>query len=254
MISNIILYVTIILLIIVLIYIIKTLFIKKNEKFNDIQKVYDIIKLQNNEIKLYSKPIKIYETFDDIIKLYPNFLSYEECDIIINLSLDKLTDSTVYNYDNNYVIDPGRISKTCWFKDEVHPVIKKISMYVEKITGKPIENQEELQIVNYQKGGFFNKHYDACEGTEDFCKEQTKNGGQRYATFLIYLNDNYEGGGTWFPNLNYTTVPKKGDAILFYDTDENGLLIKNSLHQGNDIKNGEKWICNKWVRQLPFIK
>jgi len=37
----------------------------------------------------------------------------------------------------------------------------------------------------------------------------------RYATAVTYLNDDYEGGETYFPNFNYVSKPKKGTTLLF---------------------------------------
>jgi hypothetical protein len=70
---------------------------------------------------------------------------------------------------------------------------------------------------------------------------------QRYLTFLIYLNDDFIGGGTHFPTLKYTTRPKRGLAVLFQNTDSTGNVLPDSLHGGDPVKEGEKWICNKWI-------
>jgi prolyl 4-hydroxylase len=193
--------------------------------------------------------VKSYEVFDDVIKHYPNFLTPTECNTIIELSKNRMTPSSLYGSGINTNV---RKSDTCWLQNDVHPVVKKISNLASEITNTPLENQEYLQIVHYTEGGFFKEHYDACfEPEYRTCREQIYN--KRYATILIYLNDDYEGGGTYFPYLNYTTTPKKGDAILFYDTDENQNKITNSKHQANSIIRGEKWVCNKWVRHFPFF-
>ena len=38
-------------------------------------------------------------------------------------------------------------------------------------------------------------------------------------TCLIYLNDNFSGGGLNFPNIDYTYTPKTGDAMFFKAND-----------------------------------
>ena len=194
-----------------------------------------------------------FESKDDIIKLYPNFLTSDECDKIIELSKNKLKISKINGNTEIILNKTTRDSYTAWVNDDEDPIIKKISLFVSEISGKPIINQERLQIVKYEKNGFYKAHYDACNYKIKKCEYENKKGGPRYITFLIYLNDDFKGGGTWFPKLNFTTVPKKGDAILFYDTDYDGNIITNSLHQANDIIEGEKWVCNKWVRHFPYI-
>ena len=74
-----------------------------------------------------------------------------------------------------------------------------------------------------------------------------QNNGPRYLTFLIYLNDNFEGGETIFPNINKKIKPEKGKAVIFKNIDENENIIKQSLHGGEPVRSGQKWIINKWI-------
>lgn len=89
---------------------------------------------------------------------------------------------------------------------------------------------------------------DACVGNNEFCNTMNSFVGPRYITFLIYLNDNFEGGHTNFPNINKSIIPQKGKAVLFYNVNKDGSIIPESLHQGSHIINGTKWIANKWIR------
>jgi len=118
--------------------------------------------------------------------------------------------------------------------------------------GKPTENQEDVQVVRYSPGGFYNAHYDACEGDDEHCRSFVSRGGQRYATLLVYLSDDFSGGGTDFPKINYTAAPKEGDAIFFHSTDETGKLFKDSQHGGQPVEAGNKWIANIWVRHAKY--
>ena len=94
--------------------------------------------------------------------------------------------------------------------------------------------EENLQVVEYDIDNYYNEHYDAVYGPKSYCKEKSS----RLATILIYLNDDYIGG----------EKPEKVKAILFYNIDENNNVIKESLHKGNPIISGKKYICNKWIR------
>ena len=60
-----------------------------------------------------------------------------------------------------------------------------------------------LQVVHYKPGTFYKAHWDACDPKQDpRCVEDYKKGGLRFATFIIYLNDDMEGGETEFPLMN----------------------------------------------------
>ncbi len=43
--------------------------------------------------------------------------------------------------------------------------------------------------------------------------------GQRIATFLIYLNEGYEGGETSFPRIGLNYRAEQGDALFFANVD-----------------------------------
>jgi hypothetical protein len=177
----------------------------------------------------------------------PNFLTSEECDRIIALSKDKLSDSKVYSDQEDLYQSNSRQSKQCWLEDDDN-LVKSISDRVKTITNTQNRHQEHLQVVNYQAGGFFSPHYDACEGTTTYCSRMNGSQGPRYLTFLIYLNDEFEGGETVFPKIKKEVKPKKGKAVIFQSVDQDGVIIKEALHGGKPVKNGEKWIANKWIR------
>lgn len=203
---------------------------------------YYVLKPQNNTPKNYT------------VKEIPNFLTPDECDHLIKIANTQLEPSKVYTENSDDVIQTQRTSEQCWLEDEKHDVVNKISNLASNITNKPKDNQELLQVVKYPVGGFFHPHYDACMGTPEFCKRMDGSAGPRYGTLLIYLNDNFQGGETTFPNINKTIKPEKGKAVFFYTTDENGNLLTESLHSGNPVISGNKWICNKWVRINKYQK
>jgi predicted 2-oxoglutarate/Fe(II)-dependent dioxygenase YbiX len=120
----------------------------------------------------------------------------------------------------------------------------------------PIENQEDLQIVSYKPGGFFTPHYDACDGKKDYCQRMDGSAGPRLFTYLIYLNDDFEGGETVFPKLNKSVKPKKGKCVIFQSTvsPPDSRIILEALHGGNPVTSGNKWICNKWIRNHTYNK
>jgi prolyl 4-hydroxylase len=182
----------------------------------------------------------------DIIEIL-NFLTYEECDKIIELSKGKMVSSKVYKPNEDLLDNKTRISEQCWLKDN-DPFIKNISDKVKSYTNTHSNYLEDLQVVNYKPGGFFKPHYDACVGNKADCERLNKDG-TRYLTVLFYLNDNLEGGETIFPKINKLVKPEKGKAVIFQNVDHNGAIITQSLHGGEPVKHGEKWIANKWIKQ-----
>lgn len=186
------------------------------------------------------------------IKEIPNFLTAEECDTIIQLSEPHLFESRIYSNDQDVLSTDSRQSKQCWLKDSVHSVVEKVSQKTAELTRTSASHQEPLQVVNYNKGGFFRPHYDPCDGSETYCDRMNSNAGPRYITLIIYLNDNFGGGETAFPHINKVCKPEKGKAVVFYNTDMDGNILREALHGGNTITYGNKWICNKWIHLRPY--
>jgi len=190
-----------------------------------------------------------------VITEYDHFLTPEECDQLIELARPRLVESKVYESAADTLDRSIRVSMQCWIHDtERVPLVEQLNRKIERIVNIPSSAYESLQIVRYQEGGFYRPHYDACNDTPEKCQRMNdKFGSQRYITFLIYLNDDFEGGGTHFPKLPFTTRPRKGTAIMFFNTDPKGMIVESALHGGEPIQKGEKWICNRWIH-YPTIQ
>jgi prolyl 4-hydroxylase len=133
--------------------------------------------------------------------------------------------SEVSSYDkNNTILDTSsRISSQAWITDDYDPLTQAFAERIVEITSLPIENQEPLQVAHYQVGGKFEAHFDACrEGyNSHYCTNQNGTAGDRTASLLVYLNDDFEGGETTFVHVDFTVKPEKGKGILFYNIDNN---------------------------------
>jgi hypothetical protein len=112
------------------------------------------------------------------------------------------------------------------------------------------ENCEDMQIVKYEKDNYYKEHHDSFPFYDpDFLSQ----GGHRVLTTLIYLNDDFEGGETWFPNLSMNVSPKRNSAVVFRPLDKsNKKCHPKALHGGNPVESGTKYICNIWIRDEPY--
>ena len=192
----------------------------------------------------------IFDDDFDINKIYeyPNMITGEECNEIIHLAEPLVKPSPVIGEKGlNTVMNDVRTSHNTFLKNE-HKVVQDIYDKLSNIIGIGKDHFEQLQVVRYQPGQLYKPHWDACY-EEGKCDEFMKRGGNRYATFLLYLNDDFTGGETYFPKRNKKIVPKKGTAALFFNLDENNIdKLENSMHAGLPPTSGIKWMCNVWVR------
>lgn len=187
-----------------------------------------------------------------------NILSEEECKLIIDDAKPKLTRSGVMAKSMESDI---RTSTNTFLRIEnlqnpkVVEILTKINRLTEKLSGKPQRNQEPLQVVRYTKDQQYKPHYDCCVPMEStICSNDRKRFGLRHSTFLIYLNNVEKGGETDFPKLNHRFEPKMGNAIFFFNlTPDESTYHEQSQHAGLPPLQGEKWVCNKWVRTQVYI-
>jgi predicted 2-oxoglutarate/Fe(II)-dependent dioxygenase YbiX len=169
-----------------------------------------------------------------------NFMTDEERIHIMTEAKSKLKVSTVAK--DRTVDESIRKSETAWLSLD-DPVVRGVVERCVQRTDRPLENCEQLQVLKYKPGGFYTPHQDA------FMDDKNK----RMYTFVLALNDDYEGGETAFPNLEEKYTMRAGDALFFNTLDNYELDTSKALHGGEPVKNGEKWICNLWVRKYPYI-
>lgn len=180
-----------------------------------------------------------------------DFLSNEEIDYIINFGKDKLKKSKVMLSNNDEIDEDVRKSETAYLDDTL--LIKNIKKRASKYTKLNWDNAENLQLLKYDIYGKYNPHWDYfIEPSSDNYKIAMKKGGQRKYTFLIYLNDDFEGGETEFPKLNKKIKPKKGKAVFWKNLLNDGTPNDNTLHGGCEVKSGTKYACNLWIRENKF--
>jgi prolyl 4-hydroxylase len=182
---------------------------------------------------------------------YNDFISDAQAKAIIEKATPLFEESTIVSGG----VENIRKSQTAWISKQESPV-KEITEKVCQLTKTPFSHAEKMQIVKYDPNGFYNEHWDAACDDNPQCVEFEKNGGQRKITMLIYLNDDFEGGETRFPNLKKSFQPKKNGGLLFYSL-ENGGKHKchpKALHAGVPVKSGQKYICNIWLREKPYVE
>ncbi len=202
-----------------------------------------------------------------------NFLTAEECQEVIRMGLDQgLTESTIHssplakqNRDTS-----TRSSSTAWLSRDTSSLTTKIyekAALLTKIDPDLFQKfhessaqhhsiAESLQVVHYKKGEEYTPHHDFISPSINDRHQPS-----RFATLLIYLNDVEGGGETRFPramNSNNAEgleiTPKVGNAVLFYNSLEDGNFDDLSQHGGNKVLAGNKWLANLWVSNIELLR
>ena len=177
-----------------------------------------------------------------------NFLDQQECDDLIALAKSKLRPSEIPARAGDYY-DGFRTSSTCDLPYTKDPLAKVIDTKIVNALGLGVGEKEVIQAQHYAIGQQFKAHYDYfVPGSEDF-KTYSKDGGQRTWTFMIYLNEECEGGQTEFVNLQTSFTPKTGTALVWNNLYPDGMPNENTLHHAHPITKGEKIVITKWFRE-----
>ncbi len=103
---------------------------------------------------------------------------------------------------------------------------------------------EMPQVFHYATGQTFRPHVDYLPPTHT---------SQRIATFLVYLNDGFEGGETWFQRPDLKAKAGVGGALYFANVDPSGAPDPHSLHAGLAPTQGEKWLLSQWVHDRAYV-
>ena len=173
---------------------------------------------------------------------------------MIELSRGKLARSSVVNNETGaYDIHPHRTSTGTYFNRGENELIRRIEARIADLVQFPEENGEPIQILHYEPGGEYKPHFDYFDPKQPGNEQVLKQGGQRVATLVMYLNDVEAGGSTVFPEVGIDVLPRRGNAVYFAYCTEAGALDARSLHGGSPVGAGEKWIATKWIRQGRYI-
>jgi prolyl 4-hydroxylase len=175
---------------------------------------------------------------------FPAFLTPAECAYLAEAAEPMLERSVVVDAaTGRQVADPVRTSDGAGFTWPLETLpVHAINRRIAAATGTAPEQGEPLQILRYRPGDQYRTHFDAIPGWEN----------QRILTFILWLNDGYEGGETHFPEAALKLRYPAGDAILFRNVGADGRRDPAAAHAGLPVASGEKLIASRWIRAKPF--
>lgn len=120
-------------------------------------------------------------------------------------------------------------------------VVQAINRRLAKVSATNVRHAEALYVMRYTPGQEYRMHHDALRGLEN----------QRAWTAIAYLNDDYDGGATTFPQLGIELRLHAGDLLIFSNVDSGGGPHPLMQHAGEPVTRGAKWIATRWIRSAP---
>jgi len=179
-------------------------------------------------------------SWDPRIFLYPQFLSDQECDYIVQLAGESVQREAF----PNVVV----ATSAAWLIEyQNNPLILNIEKRIAEWSQLPLEYGEIFFLRRFQPNEVYPDHFDFFNEETD--KQWIGEQGQRLASVVMCLVAPEKGGDVIFHEVNVRVSCNKGDALLYFNLKADGTLALNSAHGFDPVQQGTKFTLTKWIRQ-----
>lgn len=196
-----------------------------------------------------ARPLSSAPTIVALPGLAPSWL----CDRLIAAGRDALEGAGVTDRaTGEFVRDPARTNRFAQVKlFDCGLALLLLRARLAAAAGAPLAHCEIMNLLSYEPGQAFDVHHDYLDPAEPGFGEELARDGQRIATVLVYLSDDYAGGETDFPQAGVRFRGATGDGLMFRNVDAAGEIDRATLHAGLPPTAGRKWLLSQWVRDRP---
>jgi hypothetical protein len=172
-------------------------------------------------------------------KIIEDFISKEDCSYLINAAVasdlwqtagHEFWDNRTINYTNMTVFDKKAA-------DIMIDVLVRCQQSIKKSYGLEKIYPDLLQVIRWFPGMQQAPHADDMSNTDIT--------GHAHRAFgsVLYLNDDYEGGHTYYPNFNFDITPKAG-TLAFHPANV------AHLHGVTEVKDSIRYtVASFWTKQ-----
>lgn len=167
---------------------------------------------------------------NNLVKIIP-VLTRDQCDMILKASESvEMKQTTVFDSDGSEVVSTNIRNNTMTVLDEIvsedvitllnNSVKNALQNYKDQVTtyhygyiGWPMPavgyttfERERFQLLSYTEDQYYHWHFD-----QSVVRDAPES--HRELSMVLYLNDDFEGGYTWFPYQKFK--PRPGEALFF---------------------------------------
>ena len=182
------------------------------------------------------------------LRVMRGFASAGECAWLVQQARERLRPASAITESGAQTLRPGRTNRAIEYQlADMDVVVELVRARISFATRLPLPIFETSQVLHYAPGQEFRTHHDYLDPDNPAHAEHLQ-GGQRIATFLIYLNDDFEGGETSFPHLGINFRGKTGEALVFGNLAPDRMPDPRTQHAGRPPTRGVKWLFSQWIR------
>lgn len=187
---------------------------------------------------------------DPLVRRFSGFLPGPVCDWMRERSSGRLERAKVYDgLARRDTVHQTRTNKVASFDLADTDIVQLlVQLRMSLACGLPMANMEATAVLHYDVGEEITNHFDFVDPKTPNYEEEIRTHGQRVVTFLVYLNDDYEGGETEFPKLGLKHKGEAGEGLFFVNALKDGAADLRTVHAGRPPKAGEKWIISQFIR------
>jgi prolyl 4-hydroxylase len=178
------------------------------------------------------------------------FLSHAACDWLKDRATAMTEPALVYDPETGGGRREGvRTNAAAQFTlERMDVVLAVVRERIARAAGLPVPGLEWTQVLHYAVGQTFDWHVDWLDPALPGYAADLTARGQRIATCLVFLNDDFEGGETAFEAGGLRHRGRKGDALMWANTLPDGSIDRRTRHAGLPPVSGEKWVLSQWLR------
>lgn len=132
--------------------------------------------------------------------------------------------------------------------DRSDPFVRMIERRIDDLLGLDPDWGETIQGQRYWPGQQFKSHCDWFWTIADYWPGESRRGGQRSWTAMVYLSDVEAGGATEFTRLGLSIQPRRGALLVWNNAQPDGLPNIDTLHAALPVERGTKYVITKWYR------
>ena len=192
---------------------------------------------------------------DPLVRVFQEFVTDPMCAWLIERAQPKLQRALIYDAANGRdMADHMRTNSAAGF-DLIQADLVQVAVQsrMSVATGIPLHHKEGATVLHYSIGEQITNHYDFVNPKTPNYEQEIRERGQRVATFLVYLNDDYEGGETDFAQLGLRYHGAKRDGIVFSNALPDGQPDLRMVHAGLPPRDAEKWLMTQFIRNRPVL-
>ena len=185
----------------------------------------------------------------DKVRRIPELAPLQVCDWLIRRSSARLQPALVYDaVSRENQLHEMRTNTMALFDYANFDVVQFLVQARMSCTcAYPMQHFAAPMVLHYDVGQQITPHFDFIDANAADYTQQIQEYGQRMVTFLLYLNDDYEGGETTFPELGIVNRGHTGSGLYFINAHSDLSPDRRMLHTGTPPTRGEKWIVSQFI-------